>query len=114
MDMVFKLGKMILGMKGIGQRTERKAKVNYITLMVILMRVNGQMIKLMDMVPISIKMALLIMDSGFMICKMDMGLKNGLMEGNLKVNFKMGLRMERVTCIFRMVLNILVIFLITL
>lgn len=55
MDLVSKLGLMVLNMKVVGEITKQKDKENSYMLMEIYLKENGLMIKLMDMVFIFIK-----------------------------------------------------------
>jgi len=63
-------------------------KVNFIILMAISIKDNGQMIKLMvmDVINIVKKMEFFFKEIGTMIYKMDMELKYGLINVNMKVN----------------------------
>lgn len=63
-------------------------KVNFIILMAISIKDNGQMIKLMvmDVINIVKKMEFFFKEIGKMIYKMDMELKYGLINVNMKVN----------------------------
>jgi hypothetical protein len=59
MDMVNKFGKMVLSMMDNGKETKQMVMELLFMLMEIFMRVNGSMIKLMDMEHINMPMELL-------------------------------------------------------
>jgi hypothetical protein len=69
--------RMAINLKVNGTTTKQTAKENIGTLMVIIMKVIGSMIKLMEKVYIHLQMDLAILGNGKMICSMDKEKKLG-------------------------------------
>lgn len=90
MDLVFKYGQMVLNIKEIGNIIEHVEKGNSGMLMVISTKVNGRMIRQMDMDDIFIQTVQNILAIGKMIFNKVKVLKHGLMVQNIKDNIIKG------------------------
>jgi len=84
MDTGYKCGLMVLNTKEIGKIIVHEEKGNFGTSMAIFIKDNGLMIKQMDTEYIFIQTELNIKVIGNKICRMDMVLKHGQMEQNMK------------------------------
>ena len=76
MEKAFKIGKMELNMKEIGEKEWLKAKVCFIMLMEMYIVESFIRTELMDLENMCIRMARSIKDSGRVTCKMDQERKN--------------------------------------
>ena len=82
------------GSKYVGQWKNNQANGKG-TLMGMFMKVIGLMIKLMELVCISIRMVLNMLANGEMISKMVLEFSNGLTDSTIKANIKMVLSQEK-------------------
>ncbi len=76
---------MVLAMRESGNTTRRMVMASSGTLTGTFTKADGLTIKQTDMGFITIKMALLMKETGLMICKMETALKHGAMVASTKV-----------------------------
>jgi len=96
MVMASNSGQIIQNIMDSGRKTKQMDTGSYTMLMVMFMKVNGSMTRLMDRVLTLMPMDLSIQVPGKMINKMVMGQKLGAMERFMKESTKTGKNMEKV------------------